>query len=93
MRSPTRIVDTWTTNNTQIKMGDESMAQIELLRANTKRNNDDDNNASTSDAEDNSSDDVEDLGSNSEDDSSDAEDLDSDIDALLHGRVSEETIK
>jgi hypothetical protein len=46
-------------------MGDESMAQIELLRANTKRNNDDDNNASTSDAEDNSCDDVEDLGSNS----------------------------
>ena len=92
MRPPTRIVDTWTTNNTQIKMGDESMAQIELLRANTKRNNDDDN-ASTSDADDNSSDDAEDLGSNSEDDSSDTEDLDSDIEALLHGRVSEETIK
>jgi hypothetical protein len=75
------------------KMGDEPMAQIELLRANTKRKDDDNDDASTSDAEDNSSDDVEDLGSNSEDDSSDAEDLDSDIEALLHGRVSEETIK
>ena len=62
-----------------VKMGDESMAQIELLQKNTKSNNDDNDDSSRS------NDDV--------DDSSDADDLSSGIEALLHGRVSEETLK
>ena len=50
-------------------------------------------NASTSDAEDDSSDDVEDLGSDIEDDSKDAEYLGSDIKAPLCGIVSEDIFK